>query len=66
MASVGPGRGELRVRVDGGAWYTVDLHAAKAGHRKAVWSRKLAKGSHTLEVQGVSGQATLDALLILS
>lgn len=66
MASVGPSRGMLRVRVDGGDWYTVDLKAGKAGHRKVVWSRKLGKGGHTLEVQGVTGQATLDALLILS
>ena len=66
MASVGPSRGKLRVRVDAGEWHTVELQAKEGGHRKVVWSRKLTKGTHTLEVQGVSGQGTLDALLILS
>jgi hypothetical protein len=66
MASIGPSRGTLRVRVDGGDWHEVDLSAKEAGHRKVVWSRKLTKGRHTLEIQGVEGQSTLDALLILA
>ncbi|MGD8486739.1 MAG: S8 family serine peptidase [Chloroflexota bacterium] len=65
MASIGPGRGQLRVRVDGGDWQDIDLRAPKAGHRKVVWSRRVEEGSHTLEVQGEAGQATLDALLIV-
>jgi hypothetical protein len=65
VASIGPSRGTLRVRVDGGDWSEVDLHATKAGHRKVVWSRQLAAGAHTLEVRGASGQTTLDAILIL-
>jgi subtilisin family serine protease len=63
--SVGPARGTFRVRVDGGAWRSVSLAAAKPGHRKVAWSTLLDAGSHTLEVQGVSGQTALDALLII-
>ena len=43
----------------------VSLKAGKAGHRKVVWSRALEDGSHTLEIQGASGQTALDAILIV-
>ncbi len=65
VAPLGPGRGSLRVRVDGGGWQTVDLKASQTAHRKVVWGRTLGGGTHTLEVQGKSGQTALDALLII-
>ena len=65
VASIGPSRGQLRVRVDGGDWHDVDLNAKKGAHRKVVWSRRVDGGTHTLEVRTKDGQGTLDALLIL-
>ena len=65
VASVGPGRGHLRVRVDGGKWAAVPLRARKAGHRKIVWSRIVPQGTHRVEISGLKGQTTLDALLIV-
>ncbi len=63
--AVGPGRGSFQVRVDGGDWLAVSLKASKAGQRKVVWSRALSDGSHTVEIQGKSGQTALDAILIV-
>jgi hypothetical protein len=65
VASIGPGRGSCRVRIDGGAWHTVDLKSNRAGHRRVVWSRRLVEGSHSLEIQGSDGQTALDALLVV-
>ena len=64
-ASVGPGRGSLRVRVDRGPWRTVSLKSSKARHRKVVWSQRLPKGAHTVDIQGYSGQSTFDTLLFI-
>lgn len=64
-ASVGPGRGSFKVRVDGGPWQTVSLKTGKAKHRKVVWSVQLAKGSHTIDIQGRSGQSVIDTLLFI-
>ncbi len=64
-ASVGPGRGSIRVRVDGGAWETVSLKKSSSKHRKVIWSERLGKGAHTIDIQGVSGQSTIDALLFV-
>ncbi len=63
--AVGPGRGSFRVRVDEGAWTTVSLKTKKAGQRRVVWSRVLQGGPHSVEVQGLSGQSALDAILIV-
>lgn len=65
VSSVGPGRGFLRVRVDEGKWTAVPLRAKRAGHRKVVWSRSLTPGAHRLEISGLKGQTTVDALLIV-
>ncbi len=65
VAPLGPGRGSLRVRIDDGDWQTVDLKAGQTAHRKVVWGRTLSAGTHTLEIQGQSGQTALDALLII-
>ena len=64
-ASVGPGRGTFRVRVDGGAWQTVNTKSSKAGHRKVVWTKGFSGGNHTIEIQRASGQAAIDGLLIV-
>jgi subtilisin family serine protease len=64
-ASVGPARGSVRLRVDGGPWRTVSLKQSKALHRKVVWSERLPKGAHTIDIQGLSGQSTIDALLFI-
>ena len=65
VAPLGPGRGSLRVRIDAGDWQTVDLKAGQTAHRKVVWGHELGGGTHTLEIQGKSGQTALDALLII-
>ena len=65
VAPLGPGRGSLRVRIDGGDWQTVDLKASQTAQRKVVWGRTLGNGTHDLEIQGQSGQTALDALLII-
>jgi hypothetical protein len=65
VAPVGPGRGKVRVRVDGGTWRVVNLKAAKAGHKRVVFSRRVNAGSHDLEIEGFTGQTAIDALLII-
>ena len=64
-ASVGPGRGSFKVRVDGGAWETVSLKTSSSKHRKVAWAKRLGKGAHTIDIKGVSGQSTIDALLFV-
>lgn len=64
VATIGPGRGKFRVRVDGGAWRTVSTRAPSAGHRKVVWTTRLRNGPHTVEIRGLTGQTAIDALLI--
>ncbi len=65
VATVGPARGKIRVRVDGGTWQTVDLKASPAAHRKVVFARKLSSGTHTFELQRQSGLVTFDALAVI-
>ena len=62
-ASVGPGRGSIRLRIDGGPWQTVSLKLSTALHRKVVWRERLPQGAHTIDIQGLCGQSTSDALL---
>jgi subtilisin len=65
VGSIGRGRGRFRVRVDSGAWSVVNLRSNRSGHRKVVLSRRLDKGNHTLQIQGLRGQTALDAILII-
>jgi subtilisin len=65
VSSIGPRRGRFRVRVDDGPWSTVRLTAGKGSHRRVVWSRSLTSGTHRLEIDPLSGQTTIDALLIV-
>ena len=55
VAPVGPGRGELRVRVDGGPWEVVSLKANKAVQKRVVMSRLVEDGQHLLEIRGLPG-----------
>jgi hypothetical protein len=64
VAPLGPGRGKLRVRVDGGEWATVSLKSGRTAHRRVVYSRIVAPGSHVIEMRRVSGRPAIDALII--
>jgi len=65
VAPVGPNRGTLRVRVDGGDWREVDLTASKGAQKRVVFSRRVENGPHVIEVQGYKDQTALDAILII-
>ena len=65
LAPVGPKRGQIRVRVDGGPWRTVDLRSSGDRHRRVVFSRRVPDGAHRLEIRVKQGRAALDAILIL-
>jgi subtilisin len=65
VAPVGPGRGTLRLRVDRGRWRTVDLRGKTARARRIVYRARLAPGTHSLEVRAGSGEAAVDALLLI-
>jgi hypothetical protein len=65
VAPVGPERGKLRVRVDGGGWVEVSLRRSRSQQRRVVYTRSLKAGAHLLEIQGVSGRTAVDALLII-
>ena len=65
VAPIGPGRGTLRLRVDGGRWRTVDLRAKAPRARRIVHQAGLAPGTHTLEVRAGSGAPAVDALLLI-
>jgi RNA polymerase sigma-70 factor (ECF subfamily) len=55
----------LRVRIDGGPWRNEPLAATQAGARRVVFSERLERGHHTLEVGAAQGTVALDAILIL-
>ena len=65
VAPVGPSRGKVRIRVDGGPWQKVDLRARKSSFRRVVFSRRLEDGSHLLEIEVRKGKAGIEAVLIL-
>jgi hypothetical protein len=65
VAPVGPGRGSIRVRVDGGDWRVVDLKATKGAQRRVVFSRRVEDGLHQLEIEGFEGATAVDAILIV-
>jgi hypothetical protein len=63
VAPIAPGRGVMRVRIDGGNWVNVNLKAASGSHRRVVFSRRLQMGVHKIEIDAVQGPAAVDALL---
>jgi hypothetical protein len=63
VAPIAPGRGVMRVRIDGGSWVNVNLKAAAGSHRRVVFSRRLPMGVHKIEIDAVQGPAAVDALL---
>jgi hypothetical protein len=65
VAPLGPKRGKLRLRVDGGPWRQVSLKADKGVNRRVVYSRDLDAGSHTLEIAVQKGKVALDAIVIV-
>ena len=65
VAPIGPQRGTLRVRIDGGDWQDVSLHSSTGHQQRVVYARTVADGSHQLEVQAASGQVAVDGILVL-
>jgi hypothetical protein len=65
IAPVGPDRGKLRLRVDGGPWEEVDLKRSQSSQRRVVKTRHVGAGTHLLEIQGLSGQTAVDAILFV-
>jgi len=63
VAPIGPGRGMLRVRIDGRRWQAVDLDSPRSLQRRIVFSRRLPDGEHRIEVRGLEGRPVIDALL---
>ena len=63
VASRGPGRGTVKVYVDGRQAGTVDLDARREKNRKVVFTRTFRdSGSHTISVEsmGTKGQPLVD------
>jgi subtilisin len=65
VAPVGPGGGEIKVRVDGGPWARVKLSRSSRQAKRIVYGRALSAGTHTLEIRVTRAPATLDALVVL-
>jgi len=65
VAPVGPERGWLRVRLDGGSWEEVSLRRTRSTQRRVVYAQSLGQGTHSLEIQGLSGQTAVDAILFV-
>jgi hypothetical protein len=69
IATRGPGRGRIRIRVDGRTLATVDLRASSTSMRRVVFVRTLGQGTHTIEVvhikrpDGRTGRVDLDGFL---
>jgi GH25 family lysozyme M1 (1,4-beta-N-acetylmuramidase) len=69
IATRGPGRGRIRIRVDGRTLATVDLRASSTSTRRVVFVRSLGQGTHTIEVvhikrsDGRTGRVDIDGFL---
>jgi len=53
LATRGPGRGRIRVAIDGRTVASVDLRASTTSARRIVFVRGLSDGTHTIEVRHV-------------
>ena len=65
VAPIGPKRGTLRLRIDGGRWKDISLNSPTGQQRSVVFSRRVEAAAHTLEVRGQSGHTALDAILVI-
>ncbi len=69
LATRGPGRGRVRISIDGRVVATVDLRASRQALRRVVFARSLAHGTHTIEVLhvkragGTVGRVDIDGFL---
>jgi hypothetical protein len=69
LATRGPGRGRIRIRIDGRTVATLDLRASTTSMRRVVFVRGLAHGPHTVEVlhvkrpDGRAGRVDIDGFL---
>jgi hypothetical protein len=69
LATRGPGRGRIRIRIDGRTVATIDLKASSTSARRVVFVRGLRNGEHTIEVlhvkraDGRTGRVDLDGFL---
>ena len=70
LATRGPGRGRIRVRIDGHTVATIDLRASSTSVRRVVFVRSLGNGEHTIEVlhvkraDGRTGRVDIDGFLL--
>ena len=51
VAVRGPGRGRVRISIDGRRGTTVDLRASTTSNRSIVFRKRLSPGRHTMEVR---------------
>ena len=69
LATRGPGRGRIRIRIDGRTVATIDLRASSTSLRRVVFTRGLRYGEHTIEVlhvkrsDGRTGRVDIDGFL---
>jgi hypothetical protein len=49
-------RGIAEIRVDGGAWESIDLFSAAARTKKVVWTATVEQGVHTVEISVTGGR----------
>jgi hypothetical protein len=70
VATKGPGRGRIRVLIDGHPTATVDLRRSSTAMRRIVFARGLASGRHTMELRvvkgpgGRTGRVDIDGILV--
>jgi hypothetical protein len=70
VMGTGPGRGRVRVRIDGQQVATLDLRSWAASGRRVVFARRLAPGTHVVEVRVVArngrapGRVELDGFVV--
>jgi hypothetical protein len=65
VAPVGPERGRVRVRIDGGAWQEVTMRRPRSALRRVVFATAFGRGTHRLEIQGLAGKTAIDAVLFV-
>ncbi len=53
VAAKGPGRGRIRIAIDGTRVATVDLKATTGASRRVVFHQRLTPGPHTIEVRTI-------------